>query len=504
MLISGGPATIQPGGYLLLAASAPIAERWKNLLIPILVVSGFPALNNGGDIIVISDSQGSVIDSLEYEGSWSTKKGWSLERIHPGSPFSLENCGPSSHVDGGTPGARNALCPPEFDLALDSLQKTIDGFSVLVRNLGLASPSEASLECTCDSDNDGSFTSADITTTLRFDPPLPSLVLRLDISLPCAEAPLVRTVLHASRDAVAQNDTMLLRSVISVGRTRLVFNEIMAAPLAGKAEWIELYNRSPLPVSLQGCHLLGSLSSNGTRTSLSLPDGLPPVPSEGFFVIAADSSIYGDWPELAHETNAVTAVLQRSSLGLGNSGDEILLVDAMDSTIDSLVYSDGWHHPLVPSTTGRSLESLNPELQTRDASTWTTCPHPTGGTPGKRNAAYSETPLLGNDGECRIAISPNPFSPDGDGFEDHCMLSWRLPSSVSFMRLRIYDIEGRCIRTLLNSVAAGSTGSAVWDGLDEHGGRGRIGIYVVLAEALDASSNTVSAAKTTIVLATRL
>ena len=70
--------------------------------------------------------------------------------------------------------------------------------------------------------------------------------------------------------------------------------------------------------------------------------------------------------------------------------------------------------------------------------------------------------------------------------------------------MRIYDIQGRLIRTLANSEPSGSRGEIIWDGFDDNRNKARIGIYVVLLEALDASGGNVQALKGVVVVATRL
>jgi hypothetical protein len=281
------------------------------------------------------------------------------------------------------------------------------------------------------------------------------------------------------------------------------FNEIMAAPLGGKAEWVELINRAESPLRLDGCSLAGAPGSNGLRSLLRLPNDLPMLPSGGYLLITSDSGVLVDWPYLREEQSCVVASLGRTSLGLGNTGEELVFLDAGGHVIDSIVYSDTWHHPLAASTAGRSLELINTYLHAQGASAWTTCVHSSGGTPGRRNSVWSETGASDHSSE-QLVCTPNPFSPDGDGYEDHTLISWTLPSTASLLRLRIYDAAGRCIRTLLNNDVAGRKGVTVWDGLDSEGRRARVGVYVVLAEALDAWTNTVAVAKTAAVLATRL
>jgi hypothetical protein len=246
--------------------------------------------------------------------------------------------------------------------------------------------------------------------------------------------------------------------------------------------------------------LAGPPALKGSRESILLPSELPAVPPGGYLLVAADSVVHSHWPGLAEALDAVVCIVQRSSLGLSNEGDAVYLLRTDDVCIDSVEYSATWHHPLLPSGDGRSLELLQPTLRSLGARAWTSCTHPSGGTPGARNSAWSEAPT----DEAALSLSPNPFSPDGDGYEDHCVISWQLPSSVSLLRLRIYDMSGRCIRTMENVVPSGQRGMSVWDGLDSHGRRARIGPYVVLVQALDAMSNDVMATRAVLVVATRL
>jgi len=72
------------------------------------------------------------------------------------------------------------------------------------------------------------------------------------------------------------------------------------------------------------------------------------------------------------------------------------------------------------------------------------------------------------------------------------------------VRLRIYDVRGRLTKDLANNVPVGTQGCFVWDGRDDGGHRARIGIYVVMLEAMDNAGGVMFAAKCTVVLATHL
>ena len=137
---------------------------------------------------------------------------------------------------------------------------------------------------------------------------------------------------------------------------------------------------------------------------------------------------------------------------------------------------------------GVSMERVSP-----DEDLWLCCVGPDKSTPGKRNSVtttYSQ--------KIELKIEPNPFSPDGDGFEDEAVFRYSLPME-SNLTLRIYDVKGRLIKTLADD-EPGVSGEISWDGRDEQGETVRIGIYVVWAEA---AGNSRSQIKKTVVVARR-
>lgn len=100
-----------------------------------------------------------------------------------------------------------------------------------------------------------------------------------------------------------------------------------------------------------------------------------------------------------------------------------------------------------------------------------------------------------------LEVRPNPFSPDGDGREDNCVIAYSLKGNVNRIRIRIFDVKGRLVRTLVNSEPSGSSGEVAWDGFGENREKLRIGIYIILLESLNANSATIETLKKTVVLA---
>ncbi len=73
--------------------------------------------------------------------------------------------------------------------------------------------------------------------------------------------------------------------------------------------------------------------------------------------------------------------------------------------------------------------------------------------------------------------APNPFNPS-------TTIRWVLPSEAD-MSLRVYDLRGRLVRTVVAGPQAAGAGSATWDGRDDRGASVASGAYVYRLQAGD-------------------
>ena len=214
------------------------------------------------------------------------------------------------------------------------------------------------------------------------------------------------------------------------------------------------------------------------------------------FVLAADSIIFNNYYLSGfHNIN----ILNSGNLGLSKD-ETIILKDLKGNIIDSVFYSEGWHNRNFSSTKNISLEKINPLLEGNNSFNWNSSVDISGATPGEINSIFSENKNI----EEKISVSPNPFSPDNDGFEDFTLINYTLSQKTSQVRIKIFDNRGRLLRTLLNNQSSGSKGSVVFNGLEEDGTPFRMGIYIVFLESLNEITGVSETLKTVVVVARKL
>lgn len=510
--IAAASVVIAPGAYLVITKdtalfrqaypSTPSAEG------KLVQVSSLPTFlwNNNGDAVVLLDQRAVVMDSVQYSSSWGGTGGRSLERIDPlDASNDSTNWAASGDSLGATPMRRNFHVVMDHDLLLMRVAADTASsggavhFSVVVKNAGRMPNSSFNLLLFDDADGDSIGTQAEMfhqqtvaQTLMRRD----TVAIAVEWQNPVSGNHSVLVLVNYPHDQRPSNNKAFVTARVAFAEKALVVNEIMYTPLSGMAEYIEFANAGSVPVDVAGWKVRDRGTSSGANVYVLGNRPTTVRPGE-YFVIASDSTILRAFPSL--DTVRMTIVGQ-SSLSLNNDGDDVVLMDPTGRVIDSVAYVPSWHNPNVRDVAGRSLERINPMLHSNDSRNWSTCAARSGGTPGEQNSVYALT----LPSSARLAASPNPFSPDGDGWEDFTVLQYELPMPVSMIRVRIYDATGRRIRTLANNEPSGARGSIIWDGLDDEKRKARVGIYVVLLEAIDDRGGIVETIKAAVVVAAKL
>jgi hypothetical protein len=267
--------------------------------------------------------------------------------------------------------------------------------------------------------------------------------------------------------------------------THVFINEVLANEPGSntKLEWVELFNSDSIEHDL-GAWLFVSKDTTTISTGTVIPSG-------GFLIIARKllaeppdsisfeghwgnaSGVWGDSPK--EDFPAIEA-----KMSLTNSGETISLIDP-----DHNMQSFTWDKDCGDGT---SIERISSEEDE-----WFCCIDSNRCTPGKKNSVsveYSD--------KLELNIFPNPFSPDGDGFEDEVTFQYALPEMAE-LTIKVYDIKGRLIKTLMEDEPQ-VTGERSWDGRDDKNRMVRVGVSIVLAEAKAVTS---SVKKMTLVVAKR-
>ncbi|MCG2715652.1 MAG: lamin tail domain-containing protein, partial [Candidatus Marinimicrobia bacterium] len=408
------------------------------------------------------------------------------------SSFSPDEWFPSIALDGATPGFVNSVTPATDDLSLDSVAATPETgsseteftISCWFSNVGLNDIPSASLIMYDEDEGSEQLLAKE---TLR--PINAGTIDTMDIKIGPLKSGFHRivTALKWETDVNPLNDSLFITLKVSFEEGALLLSEFMAIPLdieTGNnsiSEYVEVYNPGLDDMPLKGWSLcdenIGKPAQNMEKKTVS---------AQGYFVFAADSTIFnftGVYPENTCVINSFPS--------LNNVEDCVVLKDPTGKTIDSLRYNSDW---LITNNT--SMERVfytNPNFQNN----WRLSASPDGGTPGRVNsvAISKEWKKPG------IKVEPNPFSPNGDGFDDEVAILFKLPFPSAMVTVEIYDLMGRLIFQPAKNLSLSSEGAIYWDGSSKHGDKARIGMYVVRCSATDTMSDKTVGYVTTLVLA---
>ena len=497
MSITDAATPLRPGAYVVLVDDADaFATVFPS--VDAIAVAGWPALNNGGDTPTLWLGE-TVSDAVPYTDAWGGGDDLALERKDPGGPSDASiNFGSSTAAAGGTPGAENSIfeidtTPPTLTFAEQTTDTTVVAYSSEPLDPSTIRPDAFALDDT--------------------RPETAVLMQATVVQLTFASIDGGRLTAQGLTDLSGnrQPETTIALAVQPTRRDVAV-TEIMFDPLAddfddrpNQPEYVELRNRSDGLLALSRLRITDQPDEDGEADTLRIGRRAA-LPPNGFAIAyaadavtdapATQSLLARAFPDtdFSAETIALLPV-DASSLGLTNGGDLIHLQGADGATLDSVAYDPDWHAEAVEETKGTSLERISATGPSNDASNWTSSTSLAGGTPGQPNAIALPPPEGAP--EQTLSVEPSPFSPDREG---GTRIRYRLGDAPTLVRARIYDARGRKVRTLEDTRLVGPTGELLWNGRNDEGNRVRIGVYVVLFEAVDATGGTVTREKAPVVV----
>lgn len=439
-------------------------------------MNSFPALTNSADEIILSNAQGDELLYLAYDLSWyrdpaKTEGGWSMERIGNDLP---DNCPANwrASVDprGGTPGQANSVQGTPDDNAGPMLLRAAlpTASSIIVT---FDEPlSEAGLSAAWFTLSDG--IAVNSATLLS---PATQVLLVLSAPLLAGRAYTLSITADAqdclgNRAAAGMSTRIGLAEAMAPGD--LVINELLFNPRSGGQDFLELYNPSAKILNLKGLQIQNAQRTTNFSTIfqsdfLLFPDEYAAVSDD-----ISNIQAYYNVPD-------IRTLVQNSLPGFDDeSGNATLLFNGV--VIDAYDYSESWHSPLLDTKDGVSLERIDPAGPSNSAGNWHSAAAAVSfATPGYRNSQFRSSPSFADE---MISIPNKTFSPDGDGHDDVLQIFYAAENAGFLLNLRIFDANGRAVRTLLRSELLGSEGVFKWDGANEEGTKARTGIYILWIE----------------------
>ncbi|MCI0331398.1 MAG: lamin tail domain-containing protein [candidate division Zixibacteria bacterium] len=424
------------------------------------LLKGKFTLNNASGRVLLLH-QGNPVDSFIWTAD--SGDGKSYERIAAASPAAAPNIAVSRASSGSTPGKINSVAPVANDLAIEQVTaQTLTGFTArfsgTVKNVGLDSTVARHLFFSIGVPGDTGFTALQIldSTQITALATQENDAFTIDLILPSGYQ---RIVISLPLDGRNENNFAAVTIKNGAVAPTLLINEFLPDPASPlESEWIELYNAADTAAELFGWKI------GDAKSQVAIVVDSTVIPAKSFTIVANDKTGFQ-----AFYPNVTAPIFQPASWpALNNDGDTIKLVSPFGLLEDSIGYGEGYGGNV-------SWEKKDPALPSDNLANWWRSVDVKGATPGSQNsiaAAYSEN--LGVD------ISPNPFSPDGDGFDDEVTINFTLPFQAN-LTARIYDLNGREVKTLLDNSPTASS-QLRWDGKGNNGKTLRSGIYVLFME----------------------
>ncbi len=487
-----------PDSFVIVCAGSAVAAM--SAYGPTIAVTGFPSLDNTGDMIYLRSSQNRIIHAVSYTDTWyrnELKKdgGWTLEMIDTKNPCSgFTNWNASKDVKGGTPGKLNSVNAANPDDIAPQLLRAyaIDSLNIiLIFDEPLDSLKAATVANYNVSDGIGA-PQIVITISPVFDK------VNLRLTIPLSRSKVYTVTVTGVTDCV--NNLVGPKNTARVGLSEvadsldIVINEILFNPRSNGTDYIEIYNRSNKIFDLKQTYI-------ANRSSTGVISNIKQLSSENYLLFPQDHMVITEDPSIVKRdyiTLNMDAFVSLASMPSFNDdkGDAIIL-NAQGNFVDELKYDEKWHFNLIDNREGVALERIDYNAVTQNPDNWHSAATSVGyGTPTYKNSQYRlDLQVPGT-----IRVNPEIISPDNDGMDDFATIDYSFPSAGYVANITIFDANGRAVRYLQRNALCGIKGNFRWDGLGERYQKLPVGIYIIYTEVFNLGGKK-KQFKNTIVLA---
>lgn len=446
--------------------------------------SSFSIGNTSSNMYLIS-KQGVTISHVSFSNIWyhdadKDDGGWSVEQIDPQNPCAgANNWTASVDASGGTPGRINSVNAVN-DIA--PVVERISMFSNYIVQLWFDQQMEPATLMETQNyvvENTGEHPQeANINPN---DPTFVELVFDHGFEEGVVYTLIINDVANCIGNPI-QSDTRVQFGIPNpIAEGDILINEIMFDPIASGVDYVELYNPTDKTFDLSEL-MLGVVKEtfpNPADTTLKeiTSDSRLLLP-QSYVLLSTNSQIVGQQYDCATDN----FVQMESFPSYANAGGTVVVMSKSGVVIDYMYFSEKMHYPLLKVTKGVALERVSFNQPSMDANNWHSAAESVHfGTPGYANSMMQSA----EPSEDAVSVSPEVFSPDGDGFDDDCFINYHFDEAGYTMNVYIFNVAGQLIKHLAKGELVGQEGSVIWNGTDNNNNRVSIGVYVVITEVFN-------------------
>ncbi|MEM9896705.1 MAG: lamin tail domain-containing protein, partial [Bacteroidota bacterium] len=471
-----------PNQFLVLTANSG-ADEFPNAQ----GVSNFPSLSNTGEELILSH-QGDLVFSIKYESDWQqedrSEGGYSLEMVDFTNPCleSGANWRSATAPIGGTPGQDNSVRsdgsnPDSFGpellkivvLAADTIELS---FSEKIQSSNLE---DLSVEIQPSTTVDSVF--------LDFLNPTGILLVLGNELLENQEYILL---INRIRDCVGnkiEESEMSFALPVEAMENEVLLSEVLFNPRSQGVDFVELYNNSDNFLTLQNWRL-ARLTDEGIADEKVLSERQLVFEPHSYLVLTSDiAALSSSYPQ-----GDASRYFEMDALpAYANDTGNVVLMNTLEMVQQRFFYDEDFHYPLLESVDGVSLERISFDEEVNNPSNWRSSASMSGfATPGRPNSQSLEK--AGS--VAKLSVNPKVFVPGNSGSgRDFTTINYQFDEPGKFANIRIYDQNGRIVKTLMEGASLQVTGFVQWNGLNDNGSLAKIGHHIILMEVYDSSGS---------------
>ncbi|HEV7347558.1 lamin tail domain-containing protein [Telluribacter sp.] len=470
-------SVIAPGQYVIVTGRSSVP-----LLLPFGKTIGLSSvtLPNEGATLALRNNRGQLVFAVTYSDRWwpadRRQGGYALEMVDTDYPCGeAENWQVSTDVRGGTPGQINAARASNPDL----VPPRVERIEIAAADQVVVLFSER-LDSSSVSGGGFSVSGRQIVRQVLETPEFRRVTLTLDT--PLLEQQPYELVVRNITDCAGN---LLREARIPLGLPSradsgdVVLNEILFNPRTGGVDFVEIYNRTASYINLRNW-TIGNVSAGLPANFRTLTTNDVLLGPNEYLAFTTDLAILRQQYPSARPARflAVASLPQFPNVQGG-----VVLRDQQGRIFDRFDYHENFHSALLTSREGVSLERRYIDAPTNNPSNW----HSAASTVGYATPGYANSQGSRGDETDGFVVEPEAFTPDGDGADDLTTISYTLSTAGIVGTIRIFDVQGRLVKNLVQNQLIGTRGQVSWDGTDERGAAVPMGYYLLLIDAFDAN-----------------